>query len=159
MGRMMTGGVKGIGALLVVWLTYIDKTFSPLFWVLLALVFLDLILNICDEGKQFQKLGSAFVAMGIPTFIANNLGQNADMGKYLVAMMCLVYLQHVVPQLYALVAKLKFSSDPKTNALDQQKVDQLLQLLADKATTEAQKVVSSTQQAGTPGTAADKAGS
>src|SRR5881392_643130 len=53
--KMASGGIKGLGALVVVWLTYINNTLSPLFWVFLALVAMDLFLSAHKEGQQFAK--------------------------------------------------------------------------------------------------------
>jgi hypothetical protein len=145
--RVFSGATKSIGGFFIVWLTYINDTFSPLFWVLLALVFVDLVLNIHKEGKQFEKLGSAAVAMGIPSFIGENIG-NPHFIKYLVAMMCLVYVQHVVPQLVALISKLKVSKDPATNEVTQELLEDLVRQEVAKIQQQAQDVLDSAKQAG-----------
>lgn len=115
--KMASGGIKGISALLVAWFTYIDKTFTPLFWVLLALVALDMFLNVHKEGQQFIKIGSMAISLGVPSYVGANLS-NPDLGKYLVAIMCLVYLQLVVPVLVQKISALKVSKDPVKNAVD-----------------------------------------
>jgi hypothetical protein len=151
--RVTSGAAKGIGGALIVWLTYINTTFSPLFWVLLALVFIDLVLNIHKEGKQFEKLGSAAVAMGVPSFIGQNIG-NPHFIKYLVAMMCLVYLQHVVPQLVALISRLTISKDKATNEVSQELLQDLVRAEVAKIQQQAQDVLDSAKQAGTGGAGA-----
>lgn len=115
--KAMTASVKGIAAVIVAWMTYIDNTFSPLFWVLLVLIFIDLVLNIHKEGQQFSKLGSMALSLGVPTYITSNLG-NPELGKYLVAIMCLCYVQLVVPQLLQTAARFRLAKDKTTNKVD-----------------------------------------
>lgn len=146
--KMLSGSAKGIGALAVVWLAYLNNTFSPLIWVLLGLVAVDLFLNIHKEGQQFAKLGSMAVTLGIPTIVANNIGQ-PDLGKYLVAVLCLAYLQIVVPQIFQRLSQIKFSSNQATNKVDQAKIDAIVQLLAEREKLQAQAVLDSTKLAGT----------
>lgn len=142
--NMVSGGVKGISAAAIAWLTYINHTFTPLFWVLIALIALDLFLNAHKEGQQFNKIGSMAISLGVPSYIASNL-DNPNMGKYLVALMCLVYLQIVVPELLNRVKSLKVSSDPKQNALDQEKISALIDKVAAMEQAQAQKIVSETK--------------
>lgn len=139
--RMASGGVKGISALLVAWFTYIDKTFTPLFWVLLVLVALDMFLNVHKEGQQFVKIGSMAISLGVPSYVGANLN-NPDLGKYLVAIMCLVYLQIVVPQFVQKLSSLKLSKDPVQNAADQATMQAVLAKLAAIEQQQAQKVIS-----------------
>lgn len=82
--------------------------------------------------------------MGVPSYIASNL-DNPNMGKYLVALMCLVYLQIVVPELLNRVKSLKVSSDPKQNAIDQEKISALIDKVAAMEQAQAQKIVSETK--------------
>lgn len=145
--KMFSGTIKGLGALFVVWMTYINTTFSPLFWVLLALIFVDLLLNIHKEGQQFHKLASMGMSLGIPTVIAQNINQ-PELGKYLVAILCLAYLQVVVPEISARIKTFTFSKDKAKNQVDQATVAAILAQLQAKATTEAQAVEDSVKKAG-----------
>lgn len=137
--RMLHGGLKAISAVLIGWITTINNTFTPLFWVLLALVTLDMLLSVHKEGQQFVKIGSMAVTLGVPSYVTANLG-NPSLGKYLVAIMCLVYLQIVVPQLIAKVQSWTFSKDPKQNAIDQEAIKALIEKVAALETTKAQGV-------------------
>lgn len=143
--KMFTGGIKGISAVVIAWLTYIDKTFTPLFWVLLALVALDMFLSAHKEGQQFQKIGSMAVSLGVPSYISTNLS-NPELGKYLVAIMCLVYLQVVVPQLVAKIGDLKISKDPIKNEAAQGALEELLKKVEALAESQANAVVKETTQ-------------
>lgn len=147
----MTGlGMKGATAIFIGWLTYINHTFTPLFWVLLALVALDLMLNVHKEGQQFYKIGSMAISLGVPSYVASNL-DNPNLGKYLVALMCLVYLQIVVPSLIHRMESLKLSKDPKQNAIDQAAIEALIKKVAALEQEKAQEVVDSTKQDGGQG--------
>lgn len=156
----MTGAIKSLGALGVVVVTYINHTLSPLFWVLLVLAGLDILLNMRDEQKQFQKLGSMFVALGLPTYLSTNqmgvLHMNSEVLKIVVAVLTIGYLQVVFPQVVALLAKIKFSSKASVNTAEHAAIDALAakveaQLLARAEA--AQKT--STALAATPGSTSD----
>lgn len=138
--KMASGGMKGVSALVIAWITYIDNTFTPLFWVLLVLVALDMFLNVHKEGQQFLKIGSMAISLGAPSYIAANLG-DAHLGKYLVAIMCLVYLQIVVPEIINKINKLNFSKNPTQNAADQATLDAVLAKLAAMEQAQAAAVV------------------
>lgn len=138
--RMASGGLKGISAILLGWVTWVDNTLTPLFWVLLILVTLDLLLNVHKEGQQFQKLGSMAITLGVPGYVAANVN-NPELGKYLVAIMCLVYLQLVVPALLGAISKLKLSKDPVQNGVDQSALDALVQKVEALEQAQAQKVL------------------
>lgn len=140
--KMATGGIKGISAALIAWLSYVDKTLTPLFWVLLALVAIDMFMNVHKEGQQFQKIGSMALTLGVPSYIGSNLS-NPELGKYLVAMMSIVYLQIVVPQLVAKVSKLNLSKDPVENKGDQEVLQSLINKVAAIEKSQAEKVVES----------------
>lgn len=142
--KMVSGGVKGISALLVAWFAYIDKTFTPLFWVLLALVALDMFLNVHKEGQQFVKIGSMAISLGVPSYVGANL-DNPDLGKYLVAIMCLVYLQIIVPQLVQKINALKISKDPVQNAADQAALQAVLEKLASIEKAQAERALAESQ--------------
>lgn len=147
MQSMVSGGVKGLGALFVVWLTYIDKTFTPLFWVLLALIFVDLVLNVHKgEGTQFTKLGSALVSMGIPQYLGNNGGM-PHLAKYLVAMMVIAYIQIVIPQLLTKLDAVRWNKNPVQQKLDQDTIDAIVSRAVNAATARAQEVIDSAPQA------------
>lgn len=114
--------LKGFAAMAVVIFSYINQTFSPLFWVLAALIAIDLIINVKHPEKQFEKLGSAAVSLGIPVFIGQNVGQPGFM-KYLVVLLCIVYIEVTFPQIRVMLSKLTFSKDPKVQAADAAMVD------------------------------------
>lgn len=116
---MTTLGLKGIGAAIVFYISWINHNFTPLFWVLIALITLDLILNAHKEGQQFAKIGSMAISLGVPGYIAANVS-NPNLGKYIVAIMCLVYLQIVVPSIVAWIGAIKGANgkiDPNTQAI------------------------------------------
>jgi hypothetical protein len=140
MKNMVSGGLKGISGAVIVFLTYINNTFTPLFWVLLVLVALDLLLNAHKEGQQFIKIGSMALTLGAPGYVAANLS-NPNLGKYLVAIMCIVYLQLVVPQIVAKLASMKLSKDPVQNQVDQAALQAALARLADFEKAQAQKAL------------------
>lgn len=145
---MISTGVKGFSTVIVAWLTYLNNTFTPLFWVLLALVALDMFLNVHREGQQFYKIGSMAITLGVPSYVTANLG-NPSLGKYLVAIMCLVYLQIVVPQLLAKVGSWKFSQDPTQNAMNQDTVKALLERVQAIEQAKAEQLLQSSQKAPT----------
>jgi hypothetical protein len=149
MKNMITGGLKGISGAIVFWLTYINNTFTPLIWILLALVALDLFLNAHKEGQQFSKIGSMAVALGAPGYIAANLA-NPNLGKYVVAMMCIVYLQIVVPLVIEKLSTMKISKDPKQNAIDQATIQALTERLAAMEEAKAKAIMAAAQNAPAP---------
>jgi predicted permease len=137
MKNMSTIGLKGIGAAIVFYVSWINQNFTPLFWVLLILITLDLVLNAHKEGQQFTKIGSMAVTLGVPGYIAANVS-NPNLGKYIVAIMCLVYLQIVVPSLIAWVSSWKgFSGKPQ----DQAALEALVQKVAALEQSQAEKVL------------------
>lgn len=138
--KMLSGGIKGLGSVLILAVTYIDKTFTPLFWALVILAFIDLVLNGHKEGQQFQKIAAAFLSLGAPSFIAANMA-NPELGKYIVGILCIVYLQLVVPQVLTKLSKLKLSANKQQNTVDHQAIAAALQLLANQQQNQAQAVV------------------
>jgi hypothetical protein len=147
MKNMVSGGLKGIGGVIVFWLSYINNTFTPLIWILLALVAMDLFLNAHKEGQQFSKIGSMAVTLGAPGYIAANLA-NPNLGKYVVAIMCIVYLKIVVPVVVDKLASVKFSKDPVQNKADQATIQALLERISAMEEAKAQRLMDGI--AGTP---------
>lgn len=139
--------LKGIGFVIVGWFTWINQTFTPLFWVLVALITLDLLLSAHKEGQQFAKIGSMAVSLGVPGYIASNLA-NPELGKYLVAIMCLVYLQIVVPLVVSKIQSISFSKDPKQNAVTQEDLLALVAKAMQAEQEKAQKVLKEVANAG-----------
>lgn len=137
--------IKSITAVLLGWLTYLNDTFTPLFWILIALVALDLLFSAHKEGQQFMKIGSMALSLGVPSYIASNLS-NPQLGKYLVAIMCLVYLQIVVPLMLDKVKSWTFSKDPKQNASDQATIQALIQKVEAMEQAKAQSLVRAVAQ-------------
>ena len=113
----MGTATKGIGSALAVMVAYLDHTFSPLVWVLLALVAVDLLLNFHQEGKQLEKMGAAFASLGFPTLIANHITliHSPELPKLIVTLLTILYIQVVFPQLGTLVKKIKWSQNTTTN--------------------------------------------
>ncbi|MCL6594262.1 MAG: hypothetical protein K6T31_09825, partial [Alicyclobacillus sp.] len=109
--------IKSLGALAVAVSAYINQTFSPLFWALLALAAVDILLNVHREGQQFQKLGSAFAAVGGTTVLSQHIA-SPDILKIAVAVLTLAYLQVVVPQLVGLLGKIRLSSNPTVDTAE-----------------------------------------
>ncbi|WP_067929537.1 hypothetical protein [Alicyclobacillus shizuokensis] len=127
---MASVSMKGLGAMAVLAVTWVNHTLSPLFWVLLALVAVDLLLNLHQEAKQLQKLGSAFFALGIPTFISDNAGQilNPEILKALVCLLCLGYVWVLTPQVLAWLSKVVPKAEqPALSSLEQQAVEAIVQ--------------------------------
>lgn len=112
--------IKGLLSLVAVGVAYIDKTFGELVWVLIALIAIDLILNLKDEGKQLNKIGSAAVALGLPSILTGSTNLlNPLMLHSLVAVMVLAYLQVVYPQIQTLLSNIgKKSANVGVQALD-----------------------------------------
>lgn len=138
--KMVHLGLKGISTVLIGWLTYVNNTLTPLFWVLLCLVALDLFLSAHKEGQQFAKIGSMAITLGVPSYIAANLA-NPNLGKYMVAIMCIVYLQLVVPELLTRIQSWTFSKDPKQNTIDQEAVKALIERVSAMETAKAEAAV------------------
>jgi hypothetical protein len=80
------------------------------------------------------------ISLGVPSYVGANLS-NPDLGKYLVAIMCLVYLQLVVPVLVQKLSALKVSKDPAQNAADVATMNAVLEKLAAIEKAQAEKVV------------------
>jgi hypothetical protein len=142
MQRMETigGFLKGLLSAIVAGIALIDKTFTPCIWLLLALVAVDLILNVHKEGQQMHKLFSAAGAMGIPTFIGTHYDL-PNFAQYLTVLMTVAYIQVVFPQIVDLLKKVKWSKDPATQAAitaDAEMIAQLVQAELQKVV-EAQK--------------------
>lgn len=114
---------KSIGTLAVVAFSYLTHTLSPLIWVLLALVILDLLLHI-HKGVQMQwtKLWSACAALGLPTYLATNSSKlvalSPDVLKVVVAALCIGYIQVIMPVVIKWIGGLHISKDPAQNAVD-----------------------------------------
>lgn len=136
---MATFSAKGVGAALVVWLTYINSTFGPLFWLLLGLVFLDLILNVHQEGKQFHKIGASMATLGVPVFIAQHSQHitSPEFLKYLVATLCIAYIQVVFTELKVRAPKW-FAAK---NKVEQATIEEIISALEAREKAKAQHVV------------------
>ena len=102
-------GTRGVAVVLAGWFAYINTNFTPLFWVLLALIAVDLVLNVHKEEKQLSKIGSAFMSAGFPYLITQSTHLELAI-RAAVLMGVVVYIQIVFPQLFAVIAKWK----PKT---------------------------------------------
>lgn len=115
--------IKGIGALVVIGATWLTSNLSPLIWVLLGLVVLDLLLHL-HKGlqQQFTKLWAAIAAMGLPTYLATNSAKvmafSPDVLKVVVAALVLSYLRIVMPDVLALISRIKWSSNKAQNTVD-----------------------------------------
>lgn len=118
--RMQTAA-KGLMAVAVFGVAYVNQNFTPLFWVLLALLALDVLLNVGHEGQQFAKIGSAVASLGGVSLVESHLG-NPDLVKVCVAVLVLAYLQIVAPQLYKLVSNIRLGSSKRANAFLQAEV-------------------------------------
>lgn len=116
---MVSGSLKGISAAVVVAVAYINDTLSPLFWVLLALVAVDLLLNLHDFSKQKDKLISAAVGLGLPSALIHATN-TPHFASAIVATLTLAYLQVVWPQINAAIARLKLSG---SKAIDHAEVE------------------------------------
>lgn len=117
---------KSLGTAAVLAISYVNHTFSPFFWVLLALAGLDILLNMHREGQQFQKIGSAVASIGGISVLEGHLG-NPDILRVSVAVLVLAYLQVVVPQLIAMVKNFHFASSQKVNAAEKDLASKVIQ--------------------------------
>ena len=129
--------VKGAGALVILAVSWLNQTLSPLIWVLLALVLLDIVLHI-HKGLQQQmtKLWAATAAIGLPTYLAVNskdvLAFNPEVLKIVVAALCIAYIQVVFPSVISAIGRLRLSSDPVQNAIDDAMLEKVAQTVVDK---------------------------
>lgn len=114
----MTTGVKGASALAIFGISYINHIFSPLIWALLALIVIDVLLNVHKEGQQLTKIGSAFATLGGTSLISVQHAFNLEAVHGLVAVMVLAYIQVVSPQIVNGIKKAKsLSSTTKTDII------------------------------------------
>lgn len=109
---MMAGGVKGIGALTIFGVSYLNHIFSPLIWGLLVLVVIDILLNAHKQGEQLNKIGTAFITLGGTSLISSFHTFNLETVHALVAIMVIAYIQIVSPQIVAIINKTKSISGP-----------------------------------------------
>lgn len=135
---------KGLMTAIVLGVGYVDANFTPLFWVLLALMAIDVLLNVSHEGQQLNKIGSAVASLGGVALVESHLG-NPDILKVSIAVLVLAYLQVVAPQVIALVKKIKFSKSPKANVFLQEQIISNLQAEVQRLTTQATQTAASTQ--------------
>lgn len=139
--------IKSLGAAATVFVSYVDHNLSPLFWALLILASVDVLLNVHKEGQQWQKLGSAFVSVGGTMGLAGHMAQ-PDFLRVLVAVATLAYLQVVVPQITALIGKIKWTADAATNTAIQQSELAALKAEVARLQSQAQKQASGNPPAG-----------
>lgn len=109
--------LKGIFGAIVLYLTELQHEFGTILWVVLAMAALDLLLNVGKEGKQFEKFGSAFVAIGAPSIISNNINGGVFTHTVL-ALVALAYISVLYPQLVALINKFKQPETAKQSELE-----------------------------------------
>lgn len=155
----MSGLVKSLAALAVVVYTWVNHTLSPLFWLLLVLVVLDLLLNIHQEGKQLPKLGSTFFALGLPAFLSSHSAHlfDAEVLKGVVCILTLGYVWVVVPQLFALVNRwLPKTSQAQAAALEQTAFAELVSRVKAEIAKESPDAAATIAQATTGPTSPDK---
>ncbi|EPZ43833.1 hypothetical protein [Alicyclobacillus acidoterrestris] len=133
---MGVNAIKGAGALVIFGISWMDHIFSPLIWALMILAGLDIVLNV-HKGLQHQmgKIGSAFASLGGLSLLKSGTLFSAQTLHYAVAVMVLVYLQIVVPQIVAFVGNLKF-----VTIAEKQAASTIIQGGASQLTAEAQKV-------------------
>ena len=96
--------VKGVASAVIVFFTTLQNQYGTILWVVLAMVIMDVLLNVGNEQKQFNKLGSAFVAIGAPTIVSNNMG-NPEMTHVVLALVAISYVQVLYPQLITMLGK------------------------------------------------------
>lgn len=136
----MTTGVKGVGILATFGISYINHIFSPLIWGLLALIIVDILLNVHKEGQQLQKIGSAFATLGGTSLLTVQHAFNLETVHALVAVMVLAYIQVVAPQIVAMIKKAKnISSSTKVDLIAALQAEN--ESLKQMAITEANKVI------------------
>lgn len=136
----MSTGVKGAGTAVLFGLSYINHIFSPLIWALLALIIIDVLLNVHKEGQQLTKIGSAFATLGGTSLLTVQNAFSLEVVHGLVAVMVLAYIQVVVPQIVSLISKAKFISPvAKADLIAALQAEN--EALKQKATAEANKVI------------------
>ncbi len=96
--------VKGVASAVIVFFTTLQNQYGTILWVVLAMVVLDVLMNVGNEQKQFNKLGSAFVAIGAPTIVSHNFG-SPEMTHVVLALIAISYVQVLYPQLISMLGK------------------------------------------------------
>ena len=96
---------KGAASAILLYVTELQHQYGTILWIVLAMVILDVLLNVGDEQKQFNKLGSAFVAIGAPTIISTQATSPA-FAHTLLALIAIAYVQILYPQIITLVKKM-----------------------------------------------------
>jgi hypothetical protein len=142
----MTSGVKGISAAAIFGISYINHIFSPLIWALLALIVVDILLNVHKEGQQLTKIGSAFATLGGTSLISVQHAFTLEAVHGLVAVMVLAYIQVVAPQFVSVINKAKnIAPSAKVDMIAVlQAENEALKQQAEKAQAEVNKVVITT---------------
>lgn len=103
--RVLNASIKGVSTAVVAFFAYAQHTYGTLLWVVLALAAIDILLNVQNEGKQFEKLGSAFVAIGAPAILQSHIG-SPDMVRVSLAVAAIAYIQILYPQLVSFLKSL-----------------------------------------------------
>lgn len=103
----MAYGIKGASVGVIFGISYINHIFSPLVWALLALIIVDILLNVHKEGQQLTKIGSAFATLGGTSLISFQHAFTLEAVHGLVAVMVLAYIQVVSPQIVRMISKAK----------------------------------------------------
>lgn len=146
---MLNTSIKGISTAVVAFFAYAQHTYGTLLWVVLAMAAIDILMNVQNEGKQFEKLGSAFVAIGAPAILTSHLG-SPDMVRVSLAVVCIAYIQILYPQLVTFLKNLhQPQSVVKVELSYLQELEKKYSALAASQLTPSQTVV----PASTPGSA------
>lgn len=140
---------KALSAAIVLIVGYVNTHYTPLFWVLIALVAYDLIINSNREGQQMPKLVSAAVSLGLPTTILSHYA-DPNVLKYVVVILTLTYLRVDFPDLFSRLARIKWSTNPAENAAVQKEVTVTAELLDSKVNAMADRILSAIEKPSAP---------
>lgn len=116
--------------------SYMNAHFTPLWPILFAFVFWDLLANAAKPGQQFQKLGAAALSLGLPGYIVSHYN-DPTLVKYTVVVIIIIHIQILFPQVFAWIQAHKFSKNPAQNSAAQTSAEELAALVA----SEVKKVV------------------
>ena len=125
-------GILSIGAAVYAWEV---QNLGPMFWILVGLVAVDMILNVNDLEKQWQKVGTGFLALGGPKLISGLLIGGITSGTslhLLEALMVLVYIQIDYPQVIGWLKKIPGLTKQEKQTLEKD-VEDLKQLVVKMA--------------------------
>lgn len=107
---------KGLASAAVAVYAYMNHTFTPLIWVLGALIAVDLLLNFHNEEKSVSKIVTTAGTLVTPSMITPHF-DIPHLTQVTVVVLTIAYIQVVFPQLGGLLGKLKIGTATDKAAL------------------------------------------